>query len=167
MTLPESSSGSSVVGETPAVEEWGNGKQEGGEGWGEVSTWGGGGDGGNQQDWDRLWVEVTNEVYQAELVRWVEDREECEQMAVEMDKCKVGNDEAKVVVNDKNKVDDLCGQNDKKNEKWHKQKIVSGLGEMLKQLKGECEECEEDEESESTAVIETDPAVVKEDVKEN
>ena len=29
MTLPESSSGSSVVGETPVVEEWGNGKQEG------------------------------------------------------------------------------------------------------------------------------------------
>ena len=59
---------------------------------------------------------------------------------------------------------DLCGQNDEKNEKWHKLKIVSGLGEMLKQLKGECEE---DERSESTAVIETEPAVVEEDSKEN
>ena len=34
VTLPESSSGSSVVGETPAVEKWGKGKQEWGEGWG-------------------------------------------------------------------------------------------------------------------------------------
>ena len=49
---------------------------------------------GHQQDWDRSWVEVTNEVYQAELVRRVGDREECEQIALEMDKCKVGNDEA-------------------------------------------------------------------------
>ena len=72
-----------------------------------------------------------------------------------------------VVVNDEKKDVDISSQNDKKNEKWHKQKIVSGLGEMLKQLKGECEECEEDLESESTAVIETDLAVVKEDVKEN
>ena len=65
---------------------------------GEVSTWGGGVDGGHQQDWDRLWVEVTNEaVYQAELVRWLGDREECEQIAVDIDKCKVGNVEAKVV----------------------------------------------------------------------
>ena len=67
---------------------------------------------GHQQDWDRSWVEVTNEVYQAELVRRVGDREECEQIALEMDKCKVGNYEAKVVVNVENKV-------------------VSGLGEML------------------------------------
>ena len=40
--------------------------------------------------------QVTIEVYQDELVRRVGDREECEQIAGEMDKCKVGNDEAKV-----------------------------------------------------------------------
>ena len=49
-----------------------------------------------------------------------------------------------VVVNDENKVVDLCGHNYKKNEKWHKQKIVTGLEDMLKQLKGECEEEESD-----------------------
>ena len=78
-------------------------------------------------------MEVTNEaVYQAELVRWVGDREECEQIAVDMDKCKVGNVEAKVVVNDEKKDVYICSQNDKKNKKWHKQKIVSGLGEIYK-----------------------------------
>ena len=40
-----------------------------------------------------------------------------------------------VVVNNENKVVDLCGHNYKKNEKWHKQKIVTGLEDMLKQLK--------------------------------
>ena len=73
----------------------------------------------------------------------------------------------KLLVNDGKKDVYICSQNDKKNKKWHKQKIMSGSLEMPKQLKGECEECEEDEESESTAVIETDPALVEEDVKEN
>ena len=84
---------------------------------------------------------------------------------MDMDKCDVGN--YKVVVTDGKKDVDLCGQNDEKSEKWHKQKIVSGLGEMLKQLKVEFEECEEEDESESTAVTETGQAVVKEDGKEN
>ena len=68
----------------------------------------------------------------------------------------MGSDDASVVDNYYN-VDENDGLNDKKNEKRYKQKIVSGLGEMLKQLTGECKECEEDGESDSTAVIETDP----------
>ena len=38
-------------------------------------------------------MEVTNEVYQTELVRWLGDMEQCEQTAVETDnKCKVESD---------------------------------------------------------------------------
>ena len=158
VALPDSSSASSVVGEaTPAQEEWGSGKQGVGEGWGEVSTWGVGGGGGQQSDWDRLWVEVTNEVYQAELVRWVGEKEGCDQIVEEMDKCKVVDDVGTetVKVNPTAVVND---SGDKKNEKWHKQKIVSGLEVMLKQLKGECEECGEDEEDDFTEVIETENA---------
>ena len=57
---------------------WGaGGEVKTGDGWGEIGTWGGGaGDqaeaeaGGHQEDWDRLWQEVSNEVYQAELASW-------------------------------------------------------------------------------------------------
>ena len=48
---------------------WG---EAGGQGWGD--QWGG--EGGGQADWDALWVEVSNEVYQAELVKWVARQEE-------------------------------------------------------------------------------------------
>ena len=41
-------------------------------GWGEVETV------GHQQDWDRLWVEVTNEVYKLELDKWMVREEERE-----------------------------------------------------------------------------------------
>ena len=53
---------------------WGEGVggQQGGAVWGD--TWGGGdstGGGGGQADWDTLWVEVTNEVYKAEMAKWM------------------------------------------------------------------------------------------------
>jgi len=71
----------------------------------------------------------------------------------------VGSDDAidASVVDNYYNVDENDGLSDKKNEKRYKQKIVSGLGEILKHLTGECKECEEDGESDSTAVIETDP----------
>ena len=71
----------------------------------------------------------------------------------------MGSDDAidASVVDNYYNVDENDGLSDKKNEKRYKQKIVSGLGEILKHLTGECKECEEDGESDSTAVIETDP----------
>ena len=54
---------------------WGEGTaHQGGAVWGD--TWGGGEPaGGGQADWDALWIEVTNEVYKAEMVKWMEDGE--------------------------------------------------------------------------------------------
>ena len=155
VSLPDSSSSSSVIGDTP-VQQWGGGKENVGEGWGEVSTWGGGGGEGDQADWDKLWVEVTNEVYQAELIKWVAEKENSKEIVVEMSKCKVANVEVDdaVIKDDLGSKDKTMDNNpeNKRNDKWHKQKVVSGLGVILKQLQGDCSE--ESEENNLTEVIE-------------
>ena len=70
----------------------------------------------------------------------------------------VQGDDASVVDNYYN-VDENDGLNDMKNVKRYKQKIVSGLGEMLKQLTGECKECEEDGESDSTVYFDCEEMI--------
>ena len=121
--------------------------------------WGGGGGEGHQADWDKLWVDVTNEVYQAELIKWVADKENSKEIVVEMSKCKVATAE----VDDALTKDDVGSRNSNKspenstrNDKWHKQKAVSGLGVILKQLQGDYSE--ESEETDLTEVEEK-PAV--------
>ena len=54
---------------------WGDGgAHQGGAVWGD--TWGGGEvEGGGQADWDALWIEVTNEVYKAEMAKWMHEGE--------------------------------------------------------------------------------------------
>ena len=63
---------------------WGDGgAHQGGAVWGD--TWGGGEvEGGGQADWDALWIEVTNEVYKAEMAKWVQEGEHlCNQVRLE------------------------------------------------------------------------------------
>ena len=137
-----------------------------GEGWGEVSTWGGGGGEGHQADWDKLWVDVTNEVYQAELIKWVAEKEDSKEIVVEMSKCKVATAE----VDDAVTKDDVGSRDSDncpermRNDKWHKQKVVSGLGVILKQLQGDYSE--EGEETDLTEVKEK-PAVPESETKDN
>ena len=54
---------------------WGDGgAHQGGAVWGD--TWGGADvEGGGQADWDALWTEVTNEVYKAEMGKWMQEGE--------------------------------------------------------------------------------------------
>jgi len=59
---------------------WGTNVVDTGHGWGDVDTNSGSQEAtvGNQEDWDRLWVEVTNEVYQVELTRWFDRKQDQE-----------------------------------------------------------------------------------------
>ena len=61
------------TGEKEGDSTWGRSEvthTNGDTGWGEVET------GGHQLDWDKLWVEVTNEVYKLELDKWITREEE-------------------------------------------------------------------------------------------
>ena len=143
--LPPSSNSSEDI--TPGDTEWGEGKSSHGDGWGDVSTWGESGGGDHQSEWDRLWIEVTNEVYQAELVKWMLEREEHGKIENQMSKCKLTDvDNADNILNlSKGPV-----THNHDIEKCSEQKLSSGLGLMLKQLKENVPEVDEKEQCVTT-----------------
>ena len=109
--------------------------------WGDVTTWGGEDqaghqEGGHQADWDRLWVEVTNEVYQAELVKWEARREEERLAELRLHSVteQVRTCQVSVVEQQETNRELKEGKCEKSSENWHHQKINSGLGSILKQL---------------------------------
>ena len=158
-----------------------------GQGWGDIGTWGGGdtqghGDGaaadvGHQEDWDKLWVEVTNEVYQAELVKWEARREEemlrgtggdntdmVDTVADKLDHVNIADElpEAEKEIKEdipkavkeiiEETVEETKNVNDesekvKKDSKWHQQNMRSGLGSLLKQLQEDTNENDENSKS--------------------
>eukprot|EP00092_Neocalanus_flemingeri_P015914 GFUD01017231.1.p1 GENE.GFUD01017231.1~~GFUD01017231.1.p1 ORF type:complete len:539 (+),score=222.79 GFUD01017231.1:195-1619(+) len=86
-----------------------------------------------------------------------------------MDKCKLNDTKGQTVEIDSSKETTEVDKSDvccKKNEKWHKQKIVSGLGMVLKQLKGEDEVSVEEEESDLTEVEEKELDTKEDDCKD-
>eukprot|EP00092_Neocalanus_flemingeri_P011936 GFUD01012869.1.p1 GENE.GFUD01012869.1~~GFUD01012869.1.p1 ORF type:complete len:531 (+),score=211.61 GFUD01012869.1:148-1593(+) len=83
-----------------------------------------------------------------------------------MDKCKLDDIKSHTLeIDSSREVAEVVDKSDvcfKKSENWHKQKIVSGLGMVLKQLKGEDELSVEEEKTELTEVKEKEL-----DAKEN
>ena len=160
---------------------WGDTKEEtGGEvtGWGETQPsqpagdWGGWGqvedpgdcgphqasqEAAHQADWDKLYQDVTNEVYQAELLRWQEEKNERLQTEVRLSRVtdqvsgiSVGEEgEAGGGKETNEELKDNNCETTRSEENWHKQKISSGLGSLLKQL----HETEVVTETESTPII--------------
>ena len=142
---------------------WGDSKEEAGQemtGWGDSkpagdSAWGGWGPvedqadtqqasqeaaPTHQADWDRLYQEVTNEVYQAELLRWQEEKNERLQSQARLSRVteqvsaiSVGEEGGGGEENNEELKDNSC-ETVRTEENWHKQKISSGLGSLLKQL---------------------------------
>ena len=128
------------------------------DGWGGVTGWGGGGEGQghagdgwggadqagaghHQEDWDRLWVEVSNEVYQTELVKWEARREEerlscsVDTVSDQLDSVNITQDDTKQEdIKDESRNSNNTKEPDPDNRNWHHQKINSGLGNILKQI---------------------------------
>ena len=160
-----------VDGENGGVSTWGQSEVTKGNadtGWGEVET------AGHQHDWDRLWVEVTNEVYKLEMDKWIAregEREKgdenvesvtdavndvCiaeEKKAIDIVLEVVEKDQAIVDQKDENnsaRKESGSGdvkKNDEKgtsNSKQHK--ITSGIGHLLNKLQGANEEESNDTE---------------------
>ena len=169
---------------------WGDSKEEpGGEvtGWGEskpAGDWGawgqvedkgepdqGGHDLAHQADWDKLYLEVTNEVYQAELLKWQEEKNErlqsqarLSRVTEQVSSLSVGEEgdggkETNEELKDNNggketdeELKDNHSETARTEENWHKQKISSGLGSLLKQLH-ETEVVDEGENIPSSSTI--------------
>ena len=139
--------------------DWGP-SEEGG--WGEVSAWGQGEEGGQQEaghqaDWDKLWMEVTNEVYQAELVKWEARREEeslaeirVQRMTEQVSNISLGEEETKDGMKEEaNEEKQVMGEEVKKEEIDNDKK---GRTNEEKQLKKE--ETNEDNKEGTTEVEE-------------
>ena len=144
------------------VSGWGQSevtKSNADSGWGEVET------AGHQHDWDRLWVEVTNEVYKLEMDKWMAREEEREKgdekvesvtdavndvcIAEENEdidsKLEVVEKEEQTIADQKDENNsakkepssDDVKKNDEKGASNSKQhKITSGIGHLLNKLQG-------------------------------